>query len=279
VAIAIFLAVHWQASVFFQSFFHHRYGAHRQFTMTKAWERFFHLVSYLVQGSSYLSPRAYAIMHRMHHAYSDTPKDPHSPTNFRGLYAMMNATRIRYTRLKNRSEAVDPRFEGGYPEWRLIDHYGASWPASIAWGALYLLFYMRFATAPWMYALLPIHWIMGPIHGAIVNWCGHRYGYRNFASDDVSRNTLVFDVLTMGELFQNNHHKYAMSPNFAARWFEIDPSYQLMKVLHWLGAIDMSNSQVMRWEPAVTAAPTKAAPSRPAVAAPVLPPASAAVGE
>jgi stearoyl-CoA desaturase (delta-9 desaturase) len=250
VAIALFFVVHWQASVFLQSFFHHRYGAHRQFTMSKGWERFFHLLTYVVHGSSYLSPRAYAIMHRMHHAYSDTPKDPHSPTNHRNLFVMMSATLVRYTRLKERLDQPAPRFDGGYPEWRLLDHYGASWPASIAWGALYVLFYLHFASAAWMYALLPIHWLMGPVHGAIVNWCGHRYGYRNFASDDVSRNTLVFDVLTMGELFQNNHHKFAMSPSFAARWFEVDPAYQIMKLLHWVRVIDMSRSQVMRWEPA-----------------------------
>jgi stearoyl-CoA desaturase (delta-9 desaturase) len=245
----VFLIVHWQASVFFQSFFLHRYGAHRQFTMSKRAERVLHFLTWAVQGSSYLSPRAYAILHRMHHAYSDTPKDPHSPLFHRGLFHMMDETRKRYSALKSHRVEPEARFEGGYPSWPLIDKYGASWPSSIAWGALYALFYLRFATHWWMFGLLPIHWLMGPIHGAIVNWCGHRYGYRNFPSADVSRNTLVFDVLTMGELFQNNHHKYGMSPSFAARWFEIDPAYQIMKVFHWIGVIDMSGSQVMRYEP------------------------------
>ena len=71
-AILVFFLVHWQLSVFCQSFFLHRYGAHRQFTMSKGAERFFHVLTYIAQGSSYLSPRGYAILHRMHHAYSDT---------------------------------------------------------------------------------------------------------------------------------------------------------------------------------------------------------------
>jgi hypothetical protein len=41
-----------------------------------------------------------------------------------------------------------------------------------------------------------------------------------------------------------------MSPNFAARWFELDTTYQVMKVFHALGIIDMSRAQKMRYEPA-----------------------------
>ena len=97
-----------------------------------------------------------------------------------------------------------------------------------------------------MFALLPIHYVMGPVHGAIVNWCGHKYGYRNFENGDDSRNTLPFDFLTAGELFQNNHHKFGMSPNFAVRRFELDPSYQVMRLFAALGIIDMSGAQVAR---------------------------------
>jgi stearoyl-CoA desaturase (delta-9 desaturase) len=37
-----------------------------------------------------------------------------------------------------------------------------------------------------------------------------------------------------------------MSPNFAARWWEIDTTYQVMKVLNFVGIIDMSKAQKMR---------------------------------
>ncbi|MBT6489067.1 MAG: acyl-CoA desaturase, partial [Deltaproteobacteria bacterium] len=110
----------------------------------------------------------------------------------------------------------------------------------ILWISLYTGFYIAFATQWWMFFLLPIHYLMGPIHGAIVNWCGHLYGYRNFELGDQSRNTLIFDFITLGELFQNNHHKFPSRPNFAVRWFEWDPTYTVMLALHTLGCIRLT---------------------------------------
>ena len=88
-----------------------------------------------------------------------------------------------------------------------------------------------------------MQWVLGPVHGAIVNWCGHKYGYQSFDNGDGSRNTTPVDLVTMGELFQNNHHKYPMSPNFAARWFEIDPTWQVMKLLAKVRMIEIATPQ------------------------------------
>jgi stearoyl-CoA desaturase (Delta-9 desaturase) len=247
--ILLFFVGHWSFSVFFQTFFLHRYGAHRMFTMSKTWERIFYVLTYLCQGASFLNPKGYAVLHRMHHAFSDTPKDPHSPRNYSNAFAMMWATRKSYHDLAHEIVQPEPRFEGGYPQWRTLDRVGQSWVLRLAWVAAYTLFYVKFATATWQFALLPLHYVMGPIHGAIVNWCGHRYGYRNFKSDDDSKNTLILDFVTMGELFQNNHHRFGMSPNFAVRWFEIDPSYQVMRLFAWLKIIDFGDKrQVARYE-------------------------------
>ncbi len=262
--ILVFFVLHWQISVFFQTFFLHRYGAHRQFTMSKGWERTFHFMTWVAQGPSYLTPRAYAILHRMHHAYSDTEKDPHSPIVIPNPFKMMWRTKELYTGIKNGSIEPEARFAGETPFWPLIDKYFASWPVAIAWGAGYTAFYVVFATHWWMFLLVPIHWLMGLVHGAIVNYFGHKVGYRNFENDDASKNTLVFDFLTAGELFQNNHHKFGQSPTFAARWFEIDPAYQVMRVFSLLGIIDMSGAQKIKY------AEAKAREQRNAEAVPML---------
>ena len=245
-----FFVGHWVLSVFFQTFFLHRYGAHRMFTMSKGWERFFHLCTFLFQGSSYLNPRGYAILHREHHAFSDTEKDPHSPYFANGFFDMMWKTKLRYEGMVKRRIQPEPRFEGGVPEWPALDRIGDSWVTRIAFGTLYTLPYLALAPHWAFYLLLPFHYLMGPVHGAIVNWGGHKYGYRNFASDDKSKNTLAFDFLTLGELFQNNHHKWGMAPKFSVRWFEIDPTYMVIRLFATLGIVKLpANVQMPRWTP------------------------------
>jgi stearoyl-CoA desaturase (delta-9 desaturase) len=253
--ILVFFVLHWQLSVFCQTFFLHRYAAHKMFTMSPGWERFFQLLTYVSQGASYLNPRGYAILHRMHHAYSDTPKDPHSPLFAPNAMTMMLKTKKEYDDFAYSRRDPEPRFDGDVPSWPALDRLGQNWVARIAWLVAYTLFYVKFATAPWMFALLPFHFLMGPVHGAIVNWCGHKYGYTNYDNGDASRNTLAFDFLTLGELFQNNHHKFGMSPNFAARKWEVDPTYAVIAVLNSLGIIKLKGGQRMRYpaEPAVPA--------------------------
>lgn len=201
------------------------------FTMNKFWEKFFYLFTYLTQGASYLTPRPYAIMHRMHHAFSDTEKDPHSPHFFKEVMSMMKYTYKIFSGIHNNKLQFDAKFDRNFPEWKTVDWMANTWTSRLLFGTGYVIFYVYFATSWWMYFLLPIHFLMGPVHGAIVNWAGHKYGYRNFNENDHSKNTLIFDFLMLGELFQNNHHHAGAKPNFAAKWWEIDPVYPIIKIL------------------------------------------------
>ena len=142
--------------------------------------------------------------------------------------------------LFKRTLQPEARFLGGYPEWPAVDRFFDQWPTRVGIGALYTLIYAAFARRRWQFALLPIHFAMGPLHGAIVNWCGHRYGRRNYDTRDESRNTLPVDLVTMGELYQNNHHARPANPNFAPRWPELDPTWWVMRALLGLKLIELA---------------------------------------
>lgn len=235
--IFIFVAAHWYLSLFSQTFFHHRYAAHKMFDMSKTWERFFFLFSYVTQGSSFLSPYSYGIMHRMHHAYADTEKDVHSPRVDGNLFRMMWRTKDVYTDVLEGKYEVEERFKVGVPSWHALDRIGNSWVSRLGWGTGYTIFYMYFATHWWMYLLLPLHYLMGPVHGAIINWFAHKYGYTNFKVGDTSKNMFPVDLIMMGEGLHNNHHKLGSRPNFGVKWYEFDPTYPVIKILETLRII------------------------------------------
>lgn len=251
--IVVFFLVHWWGSVLMQTFFLHRYASHAMFRLSRPWERTFHLLTYILQGSSYLIPRAYAYLHRAHHAYSDTEQDPHTPHRFGNVFSMMWATKTTYADLVHDRVQPEPRFAGYVPTWPALDRFGDSNFSRLAWGTAYTLFYIAFAPHWAFFLLLPAHYLMGPIHGAIVNWAGHKYGYRNFETRDQSRNVLPWDVVTLGELFQNNHHRHAQSAKFAQRRFEWDPAHGLIRVLTALGIAGVSEKPLAAGAPAPAA--------------------------
>lgn len=195
-------------------------------------------MTWFVQGSSYLVPRAYGVLHRMHHVYSDTEKDPHSPYFFTDIWHMMLNTVKIFRGFNTGKSLPEPQFTQEYlPAWHKLDQFGHHTVTRIFFGAAYTTFYIFFAPSLWWFLLLPIHFLMGPIQGAIVNWCGHKYGYSNYKNGDHSKNSTPFGILLMGELFQNNHHHDKANANFARRWFEFDTTYIIMLALNKMRVI------------------------------------------
>ena len=242
--IITFFIAHWYLSLFFQTFFLHRYASHKAFTMNKTWEKIFFVLTWIFQGSNYLSAYGYGIMHRMHHAYADTPNDPHSPKYDESLFKMMWKTKTIYSAITSKQMTVDERFTKDVPEWTAFDTFARSWVSRLMWGAIYVAVYWQFATVWWLWLLLPMQFLMSPIHGAIINWFAHKYGYRNFEVGDTSRNFLPVDFLMMGESYHNNHHKHGNRANFGGfRWHEIDPTYQVIKLLNFVGIIKLNNQK------------------------------------
>jgi len=238
VILLFFIGV-WYLSLFSQTFFQHRYAAHGSFKMNKFWERFFFLFTYITQGSSYLSPKAYAIMHRMHHAYTDTEKDPHSPSFSSNIFSMMWRTKKIYTEIVKEKVAIESRFQKNLPEWKTFERWANSNLSRLLWVLAYFAFFFIFSTSAWWFLLFPLIIIMGPLHGAIINWFAHKYGYTNFKVNNTSQNLFSVDILMLGESYHNNHHKYPSSVNFGRRWHEVDPIYPVILLLNWLKIIEI----------------------------------------
>ena len=242
--IIILMLILWYVGLFFQTFFLHRYAAHQTFTMSKINEKICFFLTWLFQGSNYLSAYGYGVMHRMHHAYADTEKDPHSPKFDKNVFAMMWRTKNTYQDINNKRIEVDKKFTKNVPQWEAFDKIASSRISRLTWVLLYTSFFILFATAWWQWLLLPVAYLMAPIHGVIINWFAHIYGYVNFKVSDTSKNLLPFDFLMMGEGYHNNHHKYGGRANFGVRWFEIDITYLIMVVLDKLNFIQLKRVTV-----------------------------------
>ena len=243
--ILLFFFGHWFLSLFFHSFFLHRFASHQMYTTSKRWEMIFYFSTWLIQGSSFLVPRAYAVMHRMHHSYSDTEKDPHSPHFFNDIWQMMWNTVVIFRGFLTGKILPDAEFTKEYfPVWDRLDKFGHHIITRIAFGVIYTAIYILFAPSLWWFLLLPIHFMMGPVQGAIVNWFGHKLGYSNYNNGDHSKNTTPFGILLMGELFQNNHHYSKYSANFAKKWYEFDPTYLVMRGFNSIGIIKLKTVEL-----------------------------------
>ena len=121
------MLVMWYVGLFFQTFFLHRYSAHQSFTMSRFGEKLCFVFTWLFQGSNYLSPYGYGVMHRMHHAFADTPQDPHSPKYDGNLFAMMWRTKTTYSAITNKEVEVEKRFTENTAQWPLFDKFARSW--------------------------------------------------------------------------------------------------------------------------------------------------------
>lgn len=234
-----FFIGHWYLSLFSQTFFHHRYSAHRMFTMSKAWEKVFFIITYITQGSSYLSPYVYGILHRKHHAFADTELDPHSPKYDKSIMKMMLRTREVYNNIDFKRVDIEARFLKNLPSWEKFDRFASHWGSRIAWGLAYIAFYLIFSPSWWFFLLIPAHFLMGPLHGVVINWFAHKYGYTNFETTDTSKNLMPVDLFMLGEGFHNNHHKHGSRPNFGFRWFEFDPVYPVIWLFDKIGIIKL----------------------------------------
>ena len=78
--------------------------------------------------------------------------------------------------------------------------------------------------------------LVGVLHATwLVNSASHMFGYKNYETTDDSRNNWFVAIIAYGEGWHNNHHAYQRAANYGHRWWEIDTTYQTIRLLRLLG--------------------------------------------
>jgi len=209
--------------------FLHRHQAHRALDLHPIASHFFRFWLWLTTG---MVTREWVAVHRKHHAKCETEADPHSPQIW-GIWRVLFGGVGLYRKASADAETLDVYGRGTPDDWVERNLYSRfTLLGLVLMGAIDVaLFGVVPGLAIWAAQLLWIpFWAAGVINGV-----GHYLGYRNFETQDASRNIVPLGILIGGEEFHNNHHAYCYSAKLGNKWWELDIGWVYIKLLESFG--------------------------------------------
>lgn len=227
--------------------FYHRLFSHRSYKTNRAWQFVFAVIG---NSSCQRGPLWWASHHRKHHKYSDKEQDLHSPVahgfwfshvgwfmseaGFKTDYSVIkDLARFPELRFLNRFDVLVP-IVSAVLIYGLGELIGSYWPESGTNGWQMLVWGFFISTTLLFHATFTI------------NSLGHVWGSRRFKTKDHSRNNPWLALLTLGEGWHNNHHRFAVSAKQGFYWWEVDISYYILKLLSFLGVVSDLNPVPVR---------------------------------
>jgi stearoyl-CoA desaturase (Delta-9 desaturase) len=218
----------------------HRLLTHRSFQTHKALEYgFAALGSMAVQGPV----MTWVADHRKHHAHTDQEGDPHSPHNhgggLKGAVAGLWYAHMGW--LFDRAGQADPaRYAKDLHEDRGMRVIHATFWAWVLFG-LALPFGLGYLIDGTLAGALTAALWGGPVrifalHHVTwsINSVCHFFGTRRFDVEDRSTNVFWLAAFSFGESWHHNHHAFPRSAVHGLRWWEVDPTAWLIRVLRRL---------------------------------------------
>lgn len=203
---------------------YHRYFAHRSFKTSRVFQFVLAVQGTLAVQKGVLWWTAH---HRRHHRCTDTEGDPHSPRD--GLFWSHMGWFL--SPAAENTDLAMVRDLARYPELVWLDRNFVVPPLLLAAG---LTIAFGWAGLLWGFCLgTTAAWHLT----YAVNSLGHRRGSRRFATGDDSRNSFVLALLTFGEGWHNNHHRFPSSVRQGLYWWEIDWTWYWLRALAALGLV------------------------------------------
>ncbi|HZP36598.1 MAG TPA: acyl-CoA desaturase [Methylomirabilota bacterium] len=202
----------------------HRYFAHRAFRTSRA----FQLVLALLGSTAFGEPIGFAGKHRLHHRYSDTAHDVHAPRE--GFWPCWFGSLFERPARAADIARMTPDLRR-YPELVWLHRWW--YVPTLALGALtwWAGGFTMFAIGFVLSRVIILHAV------SAVNYFCHRNGHRRFATRDHSTNNVLVALLTFGEGWHNNHHRYPRAARAGLRWWELDPIYYGIRFCAALGLV------------------------------------------
>lgn len=201
---------------------YHRYFSHRAYRTGRIGA---FVLGVLAESSAQKGILWWAMHHRVHHRYSDAGQDPHSPSREGFWYAHLGWLYVRQNDVVDYAKVPDL---ARYPELKWLDRYWAVPPVLLGIGVWLLFGWSGLWIGFFLSTVLTWHATF------CINSLAHMYGGRRYATSDTSRNNWLLALVTLGEGWHNNHHKYLTAARQGLRWWEIDVTYYVLKLLAWL---------------------------------------------
>ncbi len=204
---------------------YHRYFSHRAYSTSRVFQ---FILAFLAQTTAQKSVIWWASKHRHHHLHSDTKVDVHSPRHTGFIYSHMGWIFSRKHDLPDLAKVQDLT---RYPELMFLHRFELA-PAFLLAGLCYLI-------AGWPGLVVGYLWSTVLVyHGTFcINSLAHVSGTKRYVTGDDSRNNWLLAIFTMGEGWHNNHHAYQASVRQGFKWWEIDPTFYLLKGLSYTGLV------------------------------------------
>ena len=224
----LFVLIATHLSIVSVTLYLHRSATHRSV-------EFHPLISHMMRFWLWLTTgmvtREWVAVHRSHHQSTDQLNDPHSPQIW-GLWTVLFSGWKLYTDRCRDHGFVARLSRDTVNDWLEQNVYSKHHRLGIMlYLVLCVLLFGAWGVAVWLVQMI---WI--PFFAAgIINGVGHYWGYRNYNTDDQSRNIFPIGILIGGEELHNNHHQSPASAKLSAKWYEFDIGYFYIRILEMLG--------------------------------------------
>ena len=190
----------------------HRLLTHRGYKTPKLVEYFITFCGLLALEGGAIN---WVVTHRIHHAHTDAPGDPHTPREG-GWWAHIGWM------LKGTAQSHDKETTALYAPDMVKDrlHVFAN---NFYWVPIILLGIALLAFGGWAFVLWAVFFrVTFNFHATwLVNSATHMWGRRRFATRDDSTNNWWVALLTFGEGWHNNHHAFPTAARHGLAWYEI----------------------------------------------------------